>query len=98
MLQANHANLCRSLTSSEIVAELYSDGVILESQMEAVNSATTRLEKNNLLLRALSGRHLPVTDLCRVLEKLVPFQEISAQLKAGLLWHKQIIYIVVIGE
>ena len=90
MLQDQHANLCRSLASSEIAAELYSNGVILVDQMEAVHSATTTLEKNRLLLQAMRRRDLPVTDLCRVLEKLVPFKEISAQLKAGLLWHNQL--------
>ena len=90
MLQDQHANLCRSLASSEIVAELYSNGVILVDQMEAVQSATTTLEKNRLLLKAMRRRDFPVTDLCRVLEKLVPFKEIAAQLKAGLLWHNQL--------
>ena len=82
-LHDEHAHLCDTLSTSSILPELYSAGVITSDQMDRVEAAETRRDKNRRLLRYLEyGRH-PITDLCGVLDKFKPFEYLANELRAG---------------
>lgn len=83
MLLAEHARLCKTLSPSSILPELYSARVITSDQMDEVDAADTKLDKNRRLLRYLERRRYPIKDLCTVLDKFEPFEYLAEELRAG---------------
>ena len=82
-LHDEHAHLCDTLSTSSILPELYSAGVITSDQMDRVEAAETRRDKNRRLLRYLEYRRYPIKDLCGVLDTLKPFEYLAKELRAG---------------
>jgi len=84
VLHAKHAHLCKALSTSEIVDELYSGDVITSYEMgQLANATDTERDKNRRLLKFLERRHYPIKDLCRVLDKFEPFKYLANDLRAG---------------
>ena len=83
MLHDQHAYLCNTLSTSSILDELYSDRVIDSDEMDRVDAAETRRDKNRRLLRYLQRRRYPIKDLCGVLDKLKVFEYLAKELRAG---------------
>lgn len=86
MLHSEHARLCNTLSPSSVLPELYSAGVITLDEMDRVDAADTRRDKNRRLLRYLAERRYPIKDLCTVLDKFTPFEYLAKELRAGQLW------------
>jgi len=87
VLHDEHAHLCNTLSTSSILPELYSARVIDSDQMDRVDAAETRRDKNRRLLRYLERRRYPITDLCGVLDKFKPFEYLAKELRKGQLSH-----------
>ena len=83
MLHDQHAHLCNTLSMSSILPELYSARVIDSDEMDRVDAAETRRDKNRRLLRYLERRRYPIKDLCGVLDKLKVFEYLAKELRAG---------------
>ena len=83
MLHDQHAHLCNTLSTSSILPELYSARVIDSDEMDRVDAAETRRDKNRRLLRYLGQRRYPIKDLCGVLDKLKVFEYLAKELRAG---------------
>ena len=83
MLHDQHAHLCNTLSTSSILPELYSARVIDSDEMDRVDAAETRRDKNRRLLRCLEYRRYPIKDLCGVLDKLKVFEYLAKELRAG---------------
>ena len=83
MLHAEHAHLCKALPTPEILPELYSASIITSYQMDKVDAADTKRDKNRRLLRYLEGRNYPIKDLCSVLDKLEPLRYLAKELRRG---------------
>lgn len=83
VLQFEYAYLCNTLPTASILPELYSAGVITSHEMDKVDAADTRRDKNRRLLGYLEGRPCPINDLYGVLDKLKPFEYLAKQLRAG---------------
>ena len=83
MLHAEHAHLCKALPTPEILPDLYSASIITSYEMEEVDAADTRLDKNRRLLRYLERRDYPIKDLCSALDKHEPLKYLAKNLRAG---------------
>ena len=83
MLHAKHAHLCKALPTPEILPELYSASIITSYEMDKVDAADTKRDKNRRLLRYLEGRNYPIKDLCSVLDKLEPLRYLAKELRRG---------------
>ena len=83
VLHAKYAHLSRTLCASEIMADLYSAHVINLSDMERVDDATTRQKKNEIILRELTYRIHPITDLCGALDKCASLRYVADDLRTG---------------
>ena len=83
MLHAEYAKLCNALPTSEILPELYSARLITLDEMDEVDAADTRRNKNRRLLRFLERRNYPIQDLSGALDKLEPLKYLAKNLRAG---------------
>ena len=83
VIHSEHARLCDTLSPSSILPELYSANVIDSDEMDRVDAAETRRDKNRRLLRCLERRRYPIKDLCDVLDKFKPFEYLAKELRAG---------------
>jgi len=83
VLHDEHARLCNTLSPSSILPELYSARIVNPYQMDRVDAAETRRDKNRRLLRCLEYRRYPIRDLCGVLDKLKVFEYLAKELRAG---------------
>ena len=86
MLYAQHAHLSRTLRASEIMADLYSSGVIYVSTMEMVDAAITTREKNKIILQELKRCRYPITALCEALDKCASLRYVAYDLRTGIFY------------